>query len=121
MILQTGDKILVVHRRLFETDKTRYFIGEVDGYEAGIMKATGHSWVQEQFAGRMTKKEDPRTKIFSLMSGTLLTYELPDEVDLKTLKLQCLSDGRLVLIDGSKFQMDLTEQVYRKIVGKKRS
>jgi len=49
MILQEGDKIMVVHRRLFENDKARYFIGIVDGYENGIIKVSGHTWIKEQF------------------------------------------------------------------------
>jgi hypothetical protein len=38
MILDSGDKILVVHRRLFEADSARYFLGSGDAYESGTPK-----------------------------------------------------------------------------------
>ena len=47
MILNPGDKILVVHRPLFEADTARYFLGLVDAYEAGIAKVVGTSWVKD--------------------------------------------------------------------------
>ena len=43
MVLKEGDNILVAHRRLFEKDEVRFFVGRVDAYEAGIVKAPGHS------------------------------------------------------------------------------
>jgi predicted secreted hydrolase len=114
MMLETGSRILIVHRRLFETDKGRYFMGEVDQYESGLVKVTGHSWVQEQFGGKLVKKDELRTKIFSLMSGTLLVYELPSRLDLKMVKFVQATDGKLCFTDGSKFRMDLTESGYWK-------
>jgi hypothetical protein len=43
MMLKEGDKILIAHRRLFEKDDVRFFVGRVDAYEA----ATGHSYVRD--------------------------------------------------------------------------
>ena len=36
MILNKGAKVLISHRRLYETDHGRYFTGMVDAYEDGI-------------------------------------------------------------------------------------
>ena len=36
MILETGAKVLIAHRRLFEGDHGRYFTGVVEGYEGGL-------------------------------------------------------------------------------------
>src|SRR4051794_3566351 len=114
MILQEGDKLLVVYRRLFESDKSRYFIGVVDGYENGVAKVSGHTWMKEQFGGSFFKKGDLRTKILSLSSGTLITYELPQEVVLSTLKFEHFKDGQEILTDGSKFKMNLAENEHQK-------
>lgn len=119
MILQEGDKLLVVHRRLFEGDKARYFIGIVDGYEHGITKVTGYTWVREQFGGNFTRKGDLKTKIFSIASGTLIIYLLPQEVDLNALQLEHFKDGREILTDGSKFKMDLAEHGSQQNIKKK--
>ncbi len=113
MILQEGDKILVAHRRLFENDKSRYFVGVVDGYESGIIKVSGYTWTKEQFGGNFVKKSDRRTKILSISSGTLMIYELPQILDLNTLQLKHVKDGQDFLMDNSNFRMDLAEIDYK--------
>ena len=74
MLLQPDDKLLVVHRRLFERDGSRFFVGRVDGYESGIVRLTGFTFVRDPIGGAVSRKSDPRTKLFSLSSGTLLVY-----------------------------------------------
>jgi hypothetical protein len=108
MLLKQGDKIFIANRRLFEKDELRFFIGEVDGYEAGIVKVTGHSYFRDVIAGRVAEKAEERTKIFSLSSGTLLVYQLPQSISPEALKFVSLS-GRLVLTDGQNFTMNMSE------------
>ena len=74
MVLESGDKLLIAHRRLYEKDEMRFFVGHIDGYEAGIARLTGHSYVRDPIGGTMLEKSDLRTKILSLASGTLLVY-----------------------------------------------
>jgi hypothetical protein len=108
MILKEGDKLLIAHRRLFEGDLVRYFIGHVEEYETGVVKATGHTYVRDAMDGLVIEKADARTKIFSLSSGTLIVYQLPDNAALESLKFVS-SVGRLTLTDGKGFTMNLTE------------
>jgi hypothetical protein len=77
MLLKEGDKILVAHRRLFEKDEVRFFVGRVEVCESGIVKATGHSYLRDALRGQLVEKADERTKILSLSSGTLVVYQLP--------------------------------------------
>ena len=108
MLLKEGDKILVAHRRLFEKDESRYFIGRIDAYEAGIVKTTGHSYIRDIMSGGLIEKAEERTKILSVSSGTFLVYQLPDRVTLDALKF-VVSDGRLSLTDELEFTMNLAE------------
>jgi hypothetical protein len=108
MLLRKGDKILVAHRRLFERDDVRFFVGQVDDYEDGIVKAKGHSYVRDVMGGLMIGKAEERTKILALSSGTFLVYQLPDALALDDLKFVFL-DGLLSLTDGKEFTMDLAE------------
>ena len=108
MILKEGDKILVAQRRLFPRNQPRFFIGRVDAYYEGIVKATGHTFTRDLLTGVMLEKADPRTKLISLSSGTLIVYQLPDPVVLEKLDL-IADDGRLTLTDGDRFVMNLSE------------
>jgi hypothetical protein len=111
MLLRGGEKLLVAHRRLFEKDEVRFFIGRVDAYEAGVIKSTGHTFVRDAAGGRVVEKAEPRTKILSLASGTLLVYQLPDSVVLEELKFESLG-GHVTLTDGKAFTMNLAEHTH---------
>lgn len=109
MILDVGSKVLVVHRRLYDKDKSRYFVGVVDQCEAGLARVTGHTWVQDPFDGAFLKKEDMRTKIIALSSTGIITYALPNSVQLSDLQFEFSDKGQLALHDRKKFRMDLSE------------
>ena len=111
MLLNEGDKILVANRRLFEKDEVRFFIGRVDAYEAGVVKATGHSYVRDLMDGGLIEKAEERTKILPLFSGTLLVYLLPAGMKLDTVKFVA-EDGGLLLTDGKGFTMNLAEHAH---------
>lgn len=111
MILESGNNILIAHRRMFEGDLSRYFIGVVDGYEAGIVRATGYSWSVDCLRGEMCKKSDWRTKILSIASGTLIVYQLPQQLDIAKVDIQHKKHGSTLLTDGSDFSMDLSDRI----------
>ena len=77
MILNAGDRLLVAHRRLFADDQPRFFIAVVDAYESGVVMASGYSWVRDAFTGGYQRNGDRRTKVFSLVSGSVIVYRLP--------------------------------------------
>ncbi len=108
MLLDVGDNVLVAHRRLFEADETRFFIGRVDAYEAGVVKVSGWSYVHDVVSGSMVGKDEIRTKIISLSSGTLIVYQLPKHLALEGVEFG-FAEGRLRLTDGAGFTMNLSE------------
>jgi len=110
MILETGSKILVAHRRLFAGDHARFFAGVVEGYEAGIVRVCGHTWQMDAYQGTFQRKEDERTKLLSLSSGTLIVYVLPSTADMASLHLASTC-GEITLCDANGPVMDLTEGV----------
>ena len=107
MLLAADTKVLVVHRRLFEKDQSRYFVGRVEGYDSGIAKIRGRTWTRDKY-GHIIKKMDERTKILSLSSGTLIVYQLPIDTDMDALQIN-MTDEQVVLSDGKTFEMDLSE------------
>ena len=112
-MLEQGEKLLIVHRRLFEKDTSRFFVGEVQVYEQGIAKVKGYTFVKDLFSGNMKKKSDLRTKIMSLVSGTFIVYQLPVTVLLDSVDFHLDQDGGLVLKDEGEFSMDVSESVHK--------
>lgn len=108
MIIENGTKVLIAHRRLFEQDHMRLFTGIVEGYELGIARVLGHTWVRDGYTGEYRRKKDSRTKIISLVSGTVIVYQLPSTVDLSALRV-VTKNTNVYMQDGGDFEMDLTE------------
>ena len=111
MILNSGNKILVSHRRLYADDHARFFAGTVQDYENGIVRVAGYSWVRDPIQAKYVRKNDERIKIISLLAGTLVTYVLPDDVTIADLMIHQHKDHKVMLTDGKEFSMDLTERV----------
>jgi hypothetical protein len=107
-VLKQGDKVLVAHRRLFDGDEVRYFAGIVESYDAGVFRATGWTFLQDATTKMLFKKEDVRTKLYSLASGTVMVYSLPDDVELGHLRFEG-RDGTLVLTDTQNLHMNMSE------------
>lgn len=74
-------------------------MGEVLIYEAGIVKVKGYTFVKDMFSGNMQKKSDLRTKVMSIVSGTLIVYQLPVTALLDSMRFSLDQDGGLVLTD----------------------
>lgn len=110
MLLTSGDKVLIAHRRLYENDQPRFFVGVVEAYEAGVVKASGYAWVREPVRGELRRKADRRTKIVSIVSAGFLAYQLPAAVDIEHLELKMGRDHSVLLTDGAAFTMDLTDR-----------
>jgi hypothetical protein len=112
VVLANGDKVLVVQRRLFQEDEPRYFVGTVEAYDAGVALVTGRTWARDRVSAAIVEKDDVRTKIIPLGSGTFLAYRLPASTDLEALRFDHdrMTTG-LAVTDGRDLTMDLTEHV----------
>ena len=109
-ILDKGDKVLVVYRRMYASDMPHYFVGTVEDFAEGLAAVSGYSWEKEQFAGQMNMIEGIRTKIVPIASGTVLAYLLPREVEIERLVFETLGRDKLWLTDRARFRMNIAER-----------
>ncbi len=109
MILLKGEKIHVVHRRRFEKDLRKHFIGEVEAYENGLVRAVGHVFViEDQKENMFRKKSEPRTRIISLTAGDVFVNVIPPTIELDKIRYE--SKGRDTRVtDGSDWYLDIKE------------
>ena len=112
MLIEAGDKVMACHRRLYERDEARYFVGVVDAYDAGVARVTGHTFVRDALNGRVIEKADQRTKLLSLSSGALIVYVLPNELDMDSIRFNADDNGRMYLTDEKGFLMNLGESAH---------
>jgi hypothetical protein len=111
-VLDGGDKVLVIHRRLFEGDEHRFFVGVVERCTDAVAVVTGRTWVRDPFSGQVVAKQDERTKLIPLAAGTFVVYRLPAATDAAAVRIeQDGATGRLLLTDDRTLLMDLSERV----------
>lgn len=108
MLLEAGNKLLITHRRLFEHDAPRFFVGEVQDWEDGIAKVSGYSFVRDIPTSQILKKADRRVKLVPVASEAYIVYLLPDEVAVETVRFDWSGEG-LRLMSDQEVVMDLAE------------
>ncbi len=108
-LLSPGEKIHVIHRRHFEKDARRHFVGEVEFYEPGLARATGYVFVVDDLNKHMfVKRPDRRTKLIPIGSGEVIVNVIPPEVDLERLRFE-IEERALYVTDGKEWRMDVRE------------
>jgi len=108
MVLKRGDKILLVHWRLFDSDTGRHFIDTVEAYDRGIVKIRGWTFLRSDTG--FLKKPQERIKIMSLASDGVTGYELDKDLDLNDLRFVDRGHQGIVRSDGGSFEFDMTER-----------
>ena len=110
-VIKKGEVMLIVHRRLFSDDERRIFVGAVEAYDDGIARVNGYTWRPDPHgSGSWQRKDDPRTKLVAIASGTLIVYPIPVA---NAADVEIMSDGGVSLSvrDGQGFEMDLSERL----------
>ena len=108
-LLSPGEKIHVMHRRRFEKDVRRHFVGLVEAYEQGTARTCGYVFVIDDLSKHLfVKRPDRRTKLVPVASGDVIVNVIPETVDLERVAYQ-LKDRTLWVTDGSGWRMDLKE------------
>jgi hypothetical protein len=108
-ILSPGDKIHVMHRRRFEKDVRRHFVGEVENCEQGVARASGYVFVIDDLSKHLfVKRPDRWTKLISIISGDVIVNVIPETVEVESVAYE-LKDRSLVVTDGGDWAMDVKE------------
>lgn len=108
MVLQKGERLHIMARRLFEGDVRLHFVCEVDDVTETSFRASGYLFVLDKTNNRYERREDTRTRVFSLPDMGLIINVLPQEVDVAAVIYRTTGDG-LVVTDDKTFTMDINE------------
>jgi len=108
-MLDKGEKVFVITRRLYEGDRIRQFIGEVLETADSIMKVRGYVFVHDDFTNEMVRRDDVRTRIISLTDAVNIVMILPKEVFIENVRYEINEQKQRVLTDGESFSMNMNE------------
>ena len=108
MILKTGEKIHVIHRRFFEKEARRHFIGTVEFYESGVARASGYVFGIDRVKFTFERHAELRTRLISIVAGNVLVNVIPDFVNIEAVTYKMVKKN-LRVTDGSDWYLDLSE------------
>lgn len=112
VILSPGEKVHIIHRRLFEHDPHRHFVGTVEAYDAGVVRVTGNVFGVDQMTFQFVRRNEVRTRIVSAASGEVIINVLPASVKLD--KIRYKQEANLLRVsDGSDWHLDLSDISWR--------
>jgi hypothetical protein len=112
MILNPGEKVHVIHRRIYEKDHHRHFIGVVEAYDLGVARITGHVYTVDAVKFSFVKRPELRTRLVSVVSGDVLINIIPPAVNLD--KITYKQERKAVRVtDGSDWHLDLSEYSWK--------
>jgi hypothetical protein len=89
MVLQTGEKLHVVTRRLFESDLKRHFAGEVVAISENLARLSGYAFIFDAWANMYVKRPERRERIIPLTDSGLILTVIPEEVDWRSCSTRC--------------------------------
>ena len=111
-ILCPGEKIHVIHRRHFEHEPHRHFVGVVDAYEGGVARVVGHVYAVDTTTFKFFRRPELRTRIISAASGEVLINVLPVTVDLEKIVYKIEAQA-VHVTDGTDWHLDISEVTWR--------
>lgn len=107
-VLSIGEKVHIIHRRHFEKEPHRHFVGVVNAFDNGVARLTGHVWTVDPVKFQFIKRPELRTRLVSTISGDVLINIIPANVDLEKVTYQQESKAVRVT-DGTGWHLDLSE------------
>jgi hypothetical protein len=107
-IIETGDKLHIITRRLFPDDLQRHFVGEVTKAIGHLCHLQGYVFVFDSGTNEYLKQHERRTRIYSLADANHIVNVLPREIDIGALEYRTI-DRRLVVTDMKGFSLDINE------------
>ena len=108
-MITTGEKIFVITRRLFEGDLRRHFVGEVRAATDFTIRVQGYAYVFDEGTKQFVRREELRTRIFSLIDASLVIQILPEEVCIEDLQYVWDDNNRRLITDRKTFSMNISE------------
>jgi hypothetical protein len=109
-ILGVGAKVHVVSRRAFPEDVRRHFAGVVQSCSGGVVRVEGYAFVLKGSTNEYERRTEKRVRVISLTDARNTINVLPETVRIDRLTYT-FSSGRLLMIDGDGYELELTEFV----------
>jgi len=108
-MIDIGEKVHIIERRLFDGDVRRHFFGEVERVENAAMRVTGYAFLYDAGSTKYVRSANRRTRIIPLASSGFILNVAPAGTQVEKVRYEENSEGRLTVTDGGSFSLDINE------------
>src|SRR5579864_9495134 len=107
--LNDGDRVLIIDRKLFKDDNTRFFVGVIEEYDSVAVRVRGYPFHLSPYEISGAERHgEERVRIVSISAGDLI-FLLPRELDCSKVSLR-RTPKSLMLTDGENLALDLRDR-----------
>lgn len=107
-VVEHGDPVLIITRRLFSSDARRHFVGHVERYDDNAIRVAGYVFVQSPDSTKFVKRQGQRTRVFALDNHIIL-YVLPSDTEISAIRYDRTDQTGLIATDGRHFRIELDD------------
>ena len=107
MVLDEGDIVHIIERRLFEEDVRRHFVGKVGKCAERALRVRGYVFVHDPSGNTFVRRSGVRDRVFSLDNRIILNV-LPRDINLEKVRYVTIDEG-LIVADGKAFTLNINE------------
>jgi hypothetical protein len=109
VIVQPGQKIHVITRRLFDGDLRRHFVGQVEEAIESSVRVRGYAFIFDEGVNEFRRRDDERVRIFSLSDPGLIVNILPADAEVEEIRYEIDGHGNRMVTDGITFSLNVSE------------
>jgi len=106
-ILQSGERVFVLHRPIVSGETRRHFFGVVDDCHGTLARVTGRLFSLDSKLNQFVSRDLPRTRIIPLGSAAVVVNVLPASVNIDQITYSSGPGGKLHITDGSMWHLDI--------------
>ena len=107
-VVQIGDKLHIMTRRLFEEDVRRHFVGEVTAASDVLAEVRGYTFIFNPGTNEYRRLPGERTRLIALGESGHVVNKIPSDVDVSSVGYETV-ESRLVITDGGSFSLPVNE------------
>lgn len=109
MLLAQNEKVLVIFRRLFDSDIRQHFIGTVEAITPIAARIRGFTFLYDIDSGKFVRKPNETSRVVPLGESSVQISLLPDSVEPKRIIYKSDTQHHLVITDNLGFSQSMAE------------
>ena len=107
-LIEPGEIVHVIERRIFQGDVRRHFVGSVQASTDRALRIRGYLFVYDTGASQFLRKPELRVRLVPLDNRVILNV-LPAGIEVDSIGYTRDEEGNLSLTDGEGFELDISE------------